>query len=54
MNEFPRLALATSAEDPEPSVACLAMLAGLTERDGGGCSTSARGRARRRRRRSAR
>ena len=32
MNEFPRLALATPAEDAEPSVACLAMLAGLTER----------------------
>jgi cobyrinic acid a,c-diamide synthase len=32
MNEFPRLALATPAEDPEPSLACLAMLAGLTER----------------------
>jgi cobyrinic acid a,c-diamide synthase len=32
MNEFPRLALATHAEDAEPSVACLAMLAGLTER----------------------
>ena len=32
MNEFPRLAVATSAEGAEPSVACLAMLAGLTER----------------------
>ena len=32
MNEFPRLALATSAEDAEPSVACLSMLAGLTRR----------------------
>ncbi len=32
MNEFPRLALATSPEGAEPSVACLAMLAGLTER----------------------
>ncbi len=32
MNEFPRLALATPAESAEPSVACLAMLAGLTER----------------------
>jgi cobyrinic acid a,c-diamide synthase len=32
MSEFPRLALATPAEDPEPSVACLAMLAGLTHR----------------------
>jgi cobyrinic acid a,c-diamide synthase len=30
MNEFPRLALATSAHGAEPSVACLAMLAGLT------------------------
>ena len=32
MSEFPRLALATPAEDPEPSMACLAMLAGLTQR----------------------
>ena len=32
MNEFPRLALATSAQDAEPSVACLSMLAGLTAR----------------------
>jgi cobyrinic acid a,c-diamide synthase len=32
MNEFPRLALATSAEEGEPSVACLSMLAGLTQR----------------------
>ena len=32
MIELPRLALATVAEDPEPSVACLAMLAGLTQR----------------------
>jgi cobyrinic acid a,c-diamide synthase len=32
MNDFPRLALATPAEDAEPSVACLAMLAGLTGR----------------------
>ena len=32
MNEFPRLALATSAGDAEPSVACLSMLAGLTGR----------------------
>jgi cobyrinic acid a,c-diamide synthase len=30
--EFPRLALATPATGPEPSVACLAMLAGLTRR----------------------
>ena len=32
MNEFPRLALATSAHAAEPSVACLSMLAGLTAR----------------------
>ena len=32
MNEFPRLALATRVVDPEPSFACLAVLAGLTER----------------------
>ena len=32
MNEFPRLALATAAVDPEPSLACLAMLSGLTQR----------------------
>jgi len=31
MMEFPRLALATPAAGPEPSVACLAMLAGLTK-----------------------
>ena len=31
MMEFPRLALATPAAGPEPSVACLAMLAGLSE-----------------------
>ena len=30
-HELPRLALATSSTGPEPSVACLAMLAGLTQ-----------------------
>ena len=32
MIEFPRLALATAATGPEPSLASLAMLAGLTQR----------------------
>src|SRR5580700_1246082 len=32
MMEFPRLALATAATGPEPSVATLALLAGLTQR----------------------
>jgi cobyrinic acid a,c-diamide synthase len=32
MMDFPRLALATSAAGPDPSIAALAMLAGLTER----------------------
>ena len=32
MTEFPRLALATAATGPEPSLASLAMLAGLTQR----------------------
>src|SRR5271163_4062552 len=32
MTEFPRLALATPATGPEPSLATLALLAGLTQR----------------------
>ena len=32
MIEFPRLALATPASGPEPSLASIAMLAGLTQR----------------------
>src|SRR6516162_8599781 len=32
MMEIPRLALATPAAGPEPSLACLAVLAGLTKR----------------------